>query len=195
MRQRLAQEAARLMAEDGIHDFYTAKRKAAERLGAPNTHNMPRNIEIEEALLGYQRLFIGAEGEQKLRELREAALQAMRFFARFEPRLTGSVLSGTAGVHSDVNLHLFADTPEEVNLFMLDAGIQFEAGLRRMKLNRETSADIPSVRFLAGDIPIEALVFPAKGLRQAPLGPVDGRPMARASINRLMEMLEPRAPD
>ena len=190
MRQRLAQEAARLMAEEGVQDFYTAKRKAAERLGAPNTQNMPRNTEIEEALQDYQRLFLGAEGTQQLQRLREAALQAMRFFAGFEPRLAGSVLTGTAGEHSDVNLHLFADAPEEVNLFLLNAGIHFEVGLRRMRLNRETSADIPSVRFLAGEQSIEALIFPANGIRQAPLSPVDGRPMERANLNRVEELLE-----
>lgn len=190
MRQRLAQEAARLMAEEGVQDFYTAKRKAAERLGAPNTQNMPRNTEIEEALQDYQRLFLGAEGAEQLQRLREAAVQALRFFAPFEPRLTGSVLAGTAGAHSDVNLHLFADAPEEVNLFLLDAGIRFELGLRRMRLNRETSGDIPSVRFLADEQPIEALIFPANGIRQAPLSPVDGRPMARASLNRVLELLE-----
>lgn len=189
MRQRLAQEAARLMAEEGVRDFYAAKRKAAERLGAPHTQNMPRNKEIEEALQDYQRLFLGAEGAEQLQRLREAASQAMRFFAPFEPRLTGSVLTGTAGAHSDVNLHLFADTLEEVTLFLLDAGIPFEPGQRRVRLNRETSDDIPTLRFLAGDQPIEVLVFPANGIRQAPLSPVDGRPMERASLSRVEELL------
>ena len=189
MRQRLVQEAARLMAEEGVQDFYAAKRKAAERLGAPHTQNMPRNKEIEEALQDYQRLFLGSEGEERLRRLREAAVQAMRFFVSFEPRLAGSVLAGTAGAHSDVNLHLFADTPEEVNLFLMGAGVPFEAGMRRMRLNRETSSDIPSVRFLAGEQPIEALIFPANGIRQAPLSPVDGRPMERASLARVEELL------
>ncbi|MCA1804415.1 MAG: hypothetical protein LC646_03485 [Xanthomonadaceae bacterium] len=189
MRQRLAQEAARLMAEEGVQDFFAAKRKAAERLGAPHTQNMPRNKEIEEALQDYQRLFLGAEGAEQLRRLREAAVQAMRFFAPFEPRLAGSVLAGTAGAHSDVNLHLFADAPEEVNLFLMGAGIPFEVGLRRLRLNRETSGDIPSVRFLAGEQSIEALIFPANGIRQAPLSPVDGRPTERASLARVEELL------
>ena len=189
MRQRLAQEAARLMAEEGVQDFFTAKRKAAERLGAPHTQNMPRNKEIEEALQDYQRLFLGAEGAEQLWRLREAAVQAMRFFAPFEPRLAGSVLTGTAGAHSDVNLHLFADAPEEVNLFLMGAGIPFEVGLRRLRLNRETSGDIPSVRFLAGEQSIEALIFPANGIRQAPLSPVDGRPMERAALGRVEELL------
>lgn len=189
MRQRLAQEAARLMAEEGVQDFFAAKRKAAERLGAPNTQNMPRNKEIEEALQDYQRLFLGAEGAEQLRRLRVAAVQAMRFFAPFEPRLAGSVLTGTAGAHSDVNLHLFADAPEDVNLFLMGAGIPFEVGLRRLRLNRETSGDIPSVRFLAGEQTIEALIFPANGIRQAPLSPVDGRPMERAALGRVEELL------
>lgn len=189
MRQRLAQEAARLMAEEGVQDFFTAKRKAAERLGAPHTQNMPRNKEIEEALQDYQRLFLGAEGAEQLGRLREAAVQAMRFFAPFEPRLAGSVLTGTAGAHSDVNLHLFVDAPEEVNLFLMGAGIPFEVGLRRLRLNRETSGDIPSVRFLAGEQSIEALIFPANGIRQAPLSPVDGRPMERAALGRVEELL------
>ena len=33
LRQAIAQEAARLMVERGIHDFLLAKRKAAERFG------------------------------------------------------------------------------------------------------------------------------------------------------------------
>ena len=51
MRVRIAQEAARLMTEEGIHDFYAAKRKAAQHLGAPDTRNMPRNLEVEAAPL------------------------------------------------------------------------------------------------------------------------------------------------
>ena len=114
MRQRIAQEAARLIVSEGIRDYLVAKRKAAERLGAPDTQNLPRNIEVEQELAAYQRLFQEQNQPSRLRELREAALNAMRFFERFEPRLTGSVLSGTAGAHSDVNLHLFADAPEDV---------------------------------------------------------------------------------
>ncbi len=53
MRVRIAQEAARLMSEEGVQDYYAAKRKAAQHLGAPDTRNMPRNQEVEEALHEY----------------------------------------------------------------------------------------------------------------------------------------------
>ena len=105
MRTRIAQEAARLMSEEGIQDFYAAKRKAAQHLGAPDTRNMPRNQEVEAALQEYQRLFRGEQQTGHLRVLREAAVQAMRFLAGFKPRLVGSVLSGACRhIHDGVKL-------------------------------------------------------------------------------------------
>lgn len=190
MRQRIAQEAARVMAEEGVRDFYTAKRKAAERLGAPNTQNMPRNTEVEEAMQAYQRLFHGDQHADHLRALRLAAREAMRFFKGFEPRLTGSVLSGSAGQHSDVNLHVFADSPEEVHLFLIDSGIPFEQGQRKLRINRGETQEYPLIRFLAGEVAIEAMVLPRNALRQAPLSPLDGKPMQRANLRGVEDLLE-----
>src|ERR1700744_5137651 len=85
LRRALAQEAARIMAEHGIHDFLTAKRKAAERLGVADTAALPRNIEIENALVEYQRLFDPDGHEVTLEAQRRAALQAMHWLSPFEP--------------------------------------------------------------------------------------------------------------
>ena len=52
-RQRLAHEAARLMAEGGIRDYHQAKLKAASRLGIHDDASLPRNREIEDALRTY----------------------------------------------------------------------------------------------------------------------------------------------
>ncbi len=197
MRQRIAQEAARLIATEGIRDFLAAKRKAAAHLGAPDTRNLPRNREVEQALIRYQRLFHEDAQAGRLRQLRRAALAAMRFFAPFRPRLTGSVLTGTAGRFSDVNLHLFAPTPERVALFLMEAGIPFEEGHRRLRMGRAEWRDLPWVRFEAGGDTIEALIFPDEGARQAPRSPVDGRPMDRAGIERVEQLLaeEEAGPD
>src|SRR5579863_833661 len=96
LRRALAQEAARIMAEHGIHDFLTAKRKAAERLGVADAAALPRNTEIETALAEYQRLFDPDGHEVTLEAQRRAALQAMHWLSQFEPRLVGPVLTGTA---------------------------------------------------------------------------------------------------
>ena len=190
LRRALAQEAARIMAEHGIRDFLVAKRKAAERLGVTDgSALLPKNSEIEEALAAYQRLFGGSSHLQALTAQRRAALSAMRYLREFEPRLVGAVLSGTATEHSDVQLHLFADTLESVTLKLLDEGVPHEVTERRVKLNAERIRAFPGVRFAMDEQAIEATVFPTDGIRQAPVSPVDGRPMRRASALEVEALL------
>jgi hypothetical protein len=191
LRRALAQEAARIMAEHGIRDFLVAKRKAAERFGVTDGGAvLPKNSEIEEALAAYQRLFGGASHLQALHAQRSAALAAMRYLREFEPRLVGAVLSGTATEHSDVQLHLFADRAESVTLKLIDQGIPHEVTERRVRLNAERSRAFPGVRFEMDAQPIEATVFPPEGIRQAPVSPVDGRPMRRASALEVEALLQ-----
>jgi hypothetical protein len=192
LRRALAQEAARIMAEHGVQDFLVAKRKAAERLGVDDgAAVLPKNREIELALAEYQRLFGGESHAQSLSAQRRAALSAMRRLSEFEPRLVGAVLTGTATAHSDVQLHLFADRAESVTLKLIDAGIAHEITERRVKLDAERVRPFPGVRFSVGDQPIEATVFPADGIRQAPVSPVDGRPMRRANAFEVEALLDP----
>ena len=191
LRRALAQEAARIMAEHGIRDFLIAKRKAAERFGVTDrTATLPKNSEIEEALAAYQRLFGGASHLEALHAQRTAALAAMRYLEEFEPRLVGPVLSGTATEHSGVQLHLFADRAESVTLKLIDRGIPHEVTERRVKLNAERIRAFPGVRFEMDEQPIEVTVFPPEGIRQAPVSPVDGRPMRRASALEVEALLQ-----
>ncbi len=190
LRRALAQEAARVMSEHGIGDFLAAKRKAADRFGVTDSAVLPKNTEIEAALAEYQRLFGGASHARSLHAQRRAALQAMRKLSDFEPRLVGPVLAGTATAHSDVQLHLFADSPESVAIHLMDQGIPHEITARRVKMNADRVLEYPGVRFEINDQPIEATVFPADGIRQAPVSPVDGRPMRRADLSELEALLE-----
>ncbi len=191
LRRALAQEAARIMAQQGVHDFLTAKRKAAERLGVVDSSALPRNIEIEEALAEYQRLFNARDHEQTLHSQRRAALDAMHWLSKFEPRLVGSVLSGTATEHADIQLHLFADRPEYVALQLIDRGVEHEVTERRVRLDAERIKAYPGLRFSVGSRRIEATVFPVDGIRQAPVSPVDGKPMRRADTDELESLLGP----
>lgn len=196
LRRALAQEAARLMAEHGIRDFLVAKRKAAERFGVVDGGGamLPKNSEIEAALAEYQRLFGGASHLQALDGKRRAALAAMRYLSEFAPRLVGPVLSGTATPHTEVQLHLFADRLESVTLKLLDEGIPHELTERRIKLDAERIEPFPGVRFEMDDCPIEAMVFPTDGIRQAPMSPVDGRPMRRADALEVEGLLKEPGP-
>lgn len=188
-RQRLAQEAARLMAEGGSRDFHQAKRKAAERLGISDDALLPRNSEIEEALREYQRLF--QPGTQAaVHQRRQAALQALEFFAAFHPRLVGPVLDGTADSHSPVTLHLHTDDPDAAPRFLEQHGIPAESRSRRLRLDRERSGDFPSWHFSADGIAFDITVLPHDVLRQAPLSGLDQKPVRRASASQLRQLLE-----
>jgi hypothetical protein len=134
MRSRIAAQAARLMAEDGIDNLALAKRKAARQLGAPSSQSLPNNDEVEAELESYRQLFQGRQHAALTLKLRRKALMAMRFFEKFDPYLTGSVLKGSAGPHSAVNVQLFAANEKELELFLLNLHIPFD------------SADAPHLR-------------------------------------------------
>jgi hypothetical protein len=135
MREQLAHQAAKLMAEDGITDHAHAKRKAARQLGAADTQHMPSNQEIDEALHSYRVLYQHDSHPGILHQLREEALTTMRLLVEFHPYLIGSVLSGTAGELSDINLMLFSDDAKAVLLFLLQHKIDFDDGEWKVRVN------------------------------------------------------------
>ena len=189
LRQAVAEEAARIMREQGVGDFLQAKRKAAERLGVTDASILPRNTEIEAARLAHQRLFAADRHEADLATLRRTALEAMRLMADFDPRLVGPVLTGTASSHSEINLHLFSETPEAVSLRLEERGVPHEVVERRLRYERDRTVSYPALRFVAGRQTVDAVVFPVDGIRQSPASPVDGKPMRRASAAEVAAML------
>ena len=190
LRSAVAQEAARLMAEHGIQDFHLAKRKAAERYGVVEGAFLPKNTEIEAALASYQRLFGGDQHATSLREQRRVAVEAMRMLEKFEPRLVGAVLNGTATEHSDIQLHVFSDSPEAVYTHLMDRRFEYEVFERKVRMTAERVMAVPTVRFETGHDMVEAFVFPRDGIRQAPVSPVDGKPMRRAAPSEVRALTE-----
>jgi hypothetical protein len=51
-----------------------------------------------------------------------------------------------------------------------------------LRTSRDEVEAFPAVRFTAGEHEVDATIFPLDGIRQAPPGPVDGRPMRRATL-------------
>jgi hypothetical protein len=190
--QQVVQEAARLLAQGEAAGFDDARRKAVARLGV-SLRPLPPNTEIEQALLQYRALFQADDQAAQLRHLRQTALHAMRLLAPFDPRLVGPVLAGTAPPHSPIHLHLFADTPESVALFLLEHHIPCEHDERRVRYTVDSWEALPLYRFLAGDTTLELTVFPLQGLRRRPLSPVDSRPMPRADAAAVERLLDAEA--
>jgi hypothetical protein len=190
MRLAVAQEAARLMDEHGIEDFLLAKRKAAERLMISDAAALPKNAEIEAALVARQRLFSGVRHPEQLDEMRRVAIQAMRLLNEFSPRLVGSILTGSATANAEINLHVFAAYPEQVVARLEENGIAAQHAEKKFRYEAERYQSFPSFKFVAGQQRLEIVVFPMDGIRQAPSSPVDGKPMARADLAEVQQLLK-----
>lgn len=181
LRTHIAQAAARLIIEGGIQDYALAKRKAAQRLQATDAGQLPGNDEIEQEISAYQRLFRSSHHLLRLRELRRTAVRAMQFLKPFNPCLVGPVLRGSADKHTPISLHLFAEPCEEVALFLLEKGIPHESGERRLRTSVESFNMYPTYTFVADDVAVELVVFPYGARKHAPICPIDGKPMRRAT--------------
>ena len=188
-RARIAQEAARLISEHGIRDYGQASRKAADRFGIHDEAALPRRAEVEEALREFQRLFRSDSQPVALRARREAALEAMKFFSAFDPRLHGAVLDGTADEHSVVALHLHSDDPLAVQDALERNRIPYEAKARRVRHARDRADEYPAYTFSADGLPFELTVLPRDALRHPPLDRNDDKPAERASIAALEALL------
>ena len=188
----MAQEAARIIVDQGIRDYRVAKTKAAERLGLNTRGALPGNTEIEQAVSEHLQLFGGDAHAAFLRSMREVALAVMEMLASFSPRLVGPVLAGTADENSAVNLHVFADSPEFVAIDLEDRGFNIRPYERRLR-NRPHRDSRPETyagfQFRHSDTSVEATVFPIDGIRQAPISPIDGRPMKRADSKAVLALL------
>jgi hypothetical protein len=193
-RQRVALEAARLLAEHGGDDIAWARRKAAARLGVRDESMLPGGDEILAELRGHRALFGGRAAATDLRRLREAALAAMEYFAALEPRLVGAALEGDSG-DAPVRLHLHADDPDAVARVLLERGIPARQKSRSVRLERDRSTDVPAWTFEADGIAFELLQLPLTALRQPPRDPLDDRAMERAGRAAVRRLLDDPAAD
>lgn len=188
MRARIAATAARMMAEDGIEDFALAKRKAARQLGAENTQSLPKNEEIEFELRSYQALYQREEQRERVHYLRQRALDTMRLLAQFRPYLSGPVLKGTAGRYCDIDLQLFTDDVKSVELFLLSRNIGYEVSEQR-HFAGDMRRVVSILKLESEGIPVNLAIYSLNDERGTLKMTCDGRPMERAGIQAVVQLL------
>ena len=137
-RVRIAQVAAKLIAEHGIADWTLAKRKAVRQLMLSDREALPGDDEIEAALAEYHALFGGDSHSTMLRDRREEALRWMRRLSEFRPVLSGGVAAGWATAHSDIRLELVAPDAKVVELALLNARVPY----RTLHSDRDGAAEL-----------------------------------------------------
>lgn len=198
LRQLIAQQAARMMAEDGISDFAYAKKKAGRQLGAIDNSVLPSNTEIEDELKLYNALFLSEEQPENLRNLRKSALFTMQLLERFNPYLTGSVLDGTAGLGSETHIHLFAESLKDLEMFLLNQDIPFETNEKSYRIMNDGKRDkkgdnrkrVPVFTLEMNTGLIKLSIFESDDIRVATKRAADGTNAERADIEEVKELLQ-----
>lgn len=195
LRQEIAAAAARMIAEDGL-DYSTAKRKAIKQLVGPGSMPrgdiLPDNDEIETEVREYQALYMGDTQPARVEHLRRVALSVMQMLEPFNPYLVGPVWTGTAGDHSDVYLQCFVDSSKEVEIFLINRGIQYEVGERPDFRGRGKMVE--ALYFMWQDEGVIVSLYEANALRGAVRTGADGR-VERANTRALSRLLAGPAHD
>lgn len=185
-RLRVAEEAARIILEDGEPDYGVAKRKAAQRVGVSDERKLPNAGEIDAAIKSRQSLF-GLEPEDGWKQaVCSVALDLMQEFAAYEPRLVGGLVAGVLTPNSAVELHLFSDDAKSIAIHLLNRSVQYEATDKEMGAKRER---MPGFEFDWKGVPVEVTVFGVRSGRSLPSDTAGGRPVKRVALKEAKELL------
>ncbi len=183
--QAVAAEAARLMLDEGVKEYFTAKRLAADRLGA---RRLPSNRQIRSVIVALTS--IDAEARRRwLRRLREVAVRVMERLHDLEPRLIGSVASGAVHAESDVDLHIFTLDEEALLIRLRDAGLDPVREVRPVVKGGRLRRFV-HVRFDVDDVFVELSVYAPAELRRTSYSSIDGKPIDRVPLGRVRRLLD-----
>ncbi|MCU7917701.1 MAG: hypothetical protein KZQ95_05015 [Candidatus Thiodiazotropha sp. (ex Epidulcina cf. delphinae)] len=185
LQRRIAYEAARILTELRSDNIGHARQKAAAKYGVSKRRLMPSREEIELALREQQRLVRGEQQSDALQQLRRSALNAMQALRQFHPLLVGSVFHGTADANSQVQLHLYAETPEEVLFALSDLQIPWQEKQHAMVFSDGSRQQAPGFHFNADGVGFELTVLPAGNHHRRPLDPLDNQPIRGANLKQL----------
>jgi hypothetical protein len=195
LRQAIALEAARLMYERVESEYFTAKRKAAKRLcrRGVKPEDLPSNAEIREQIQLFARIHEGDQRTRHLRDMRLEALRLMRLLRSFRPRLIGSVMTGHVRKGSDIDLHVFCDSPALITDMLEQAGCQYD--LERKQVVKQGEARVFTHIHIYDRFNFELTVYPEDKAHYVFKSSITGKAIERASIRELEELLAREYPD
>jgi hypothetical protein len=199
LRQAIALEAARLMYERVESEYFTAKRKAAKRLCAKRgargvkPEDLPSNAEIREQIQLFARIHEGDKRTEHLREMRLEALRLMRVLRAYRPRLIGSVMTGHVRKGSDIDLHLFCDSPALITDLLTQEGAQFD--LERKQVVKHGESRVFTHVHVYERFNFELTIYPEDKAHYVFKSSITGKAIERASIAELEALLAREYPD
>jgi len=194
LRQAIALEAARLMYERHESEYYTAKRKAAKRLGRRGVkpEDLPSNAEIRDQIQVFARIHEGDKRTENLRDMRLEALRLMRLLRAFRPRLIGSVMTGHVRKGSDIDIHVFTDAVGLLTDTLQREGFQFD--VERKQIVKFQEARTFTHVHIFDRFNFELTVYAENQAHYVFRSSVTGKPIERASIRELEELMQREYP-
>ena len=195
LRQAIALEAARLMYERVETEYFTAKRKAAKRLCRQwvKPEDLPSNAEIRDQIQVFARIHEGDRRTDNLRDMRLDALRLMRLLRPFEPRLIGSVMTGHVRKGSDIDLHVFSDSPALVCDLLEQEGLQYD--VERKQVVKHGESRVFTHIHVFDRFNFELTVYAEDKAHYVFKSSITGKAIERASIRELEEFLAAEYPD
>ena len=194
LRQAIALEAARLMYERVETEYFTAKRKAAKRLcrGSVKPHDLPSNAEIRDQIQLFARLHEGERRTEHLKEMRLEALHFMRLLRAYRPRLIGSVMTGHVRKGSDIDLHVFTDSPSLITDLLQQEGYPFD--LERKQVLKHGEERVFTHIHVYARYNLELTVYAEDKAHYVFRSSITGKAIERASIAELEDFLRREYP-
>ncbi len=184
----IASEAANLIVAKGL-SFEAAKLEACRKLNITSKKKIPRDAEIEALLIERSELFNykNIKDETSLKNVYETTIKAMELFSKFHPKATGAVLTNIFHQNSSIELHLFADTIEDVERLLINRSIQFELIDRKYKVAKGSWDTFYSISFFAGENNIKSVIFLNDSPYKNIIGTESETPLQRVSLKQFLE--------
>lgn len=175
------------MVVDEGHDLHTAVQRATAELGIRPQHLDVDIATLRQAVHEYRELFRPQQAAT-LHDRRKLALQAMRSFADYRPRLAGSLVYGD-GPLDRVRLILLADTAEQVMITLHDLHIPWRDAEVTLHYTKDRHKTHPAFRFIAGDMQIELVVLTPGSRNDPPRDALGKGPLDTIGVDQLEALI------
>ncbi|MGB5451645.1 MAG: hypothetical protein WBM59_11415 [Sedimenticolaceae bacterium] len=170
------------MVDDG-YELETALRRAARAHGVNLQQARPPIEALRAAIRDYRELF-RPQQSALLQQQRGLAMQAMQALAEFRPRLVGALVHGDGPLDA-IRLMVYADTTEQLMLYMADRQMPWQATEVTLHYSGGRRARQPALGFLAGETRVELVVLNEQSHSDPPRDPITGGRLEMLGIDEL----------
>ena len=196
LRRMIALDAAKMMYNRSESEYFTAKRKAARKMGVDfryHPSDLPSNFEIREQILNIANLYEGEKRFENLKSMRFYAFSLMKKLASFHPKLIGSTLTGHIRKGSDIDIHIFSDSISPVTQVLENHGYQYHIERKRIvKYNEER---VFTHIHIHGRFEAELTVYASNLVHYRFKSSITGKAIENASLKQLEELFSREYPD